>query len=180
MELSRQMLLLAAENYGSYYLHITKNKTLSVTTKGQWDNVLYLTKINNENRGTGIRIHASGKPYRVIVRFNEKVENDIKEKEGNNIMSHIKKDSYVIALDLKGSEFDSIEFSKKISNLSFTTSDITFIIGGSLGLSTKVLSACNEKICFSKLTFPHQLIRIFLLEQLYRAFKIANNETYHK
>lgn len=113
-------------------------------------------------------------------KVNEKVENDIKEKEGNNIMSHIKKDSYVIALDLKGSEFDSIEFSKKISNLSFTTSDITFIIGGSLGLSTKVLSACNEKICFSKLTFPHQLIRIFLLEQLYRAFKIANNETYHK
>ena len=113
-------------------------------------------------------------------KVNEKVENDIKEKEGNSILSHIKKDSYVIALDLKGSEFDSIEFSKKISSLSITTSDITFIIGGSLGLSAKVLSACNEKICFSKLTFPHQLIRIFLLEQLYRAFKLANNEAYHK
>lgn len=113
-------------------------------------------------------------------KTNEKIENDIKQKEGNNILSHIKKDSYVIALDLKGSEFDSVGFSKKISNLSITNSDITFIIGGSLGLSDKVLSSCNEKICFSKLTFPHQLIRIFLLEQLYRAFKIANNETYHK
>ncbi len=113
-------------------------------------------------------------------KTNEKVENDIKEKEGNNILSHIKKDSYVIALDLKGKEFDSIAFSKEISNISISSSNITFIIGGSLGISNKVLSACNEKICFSKLTFPHQLIRIFLLEQLYRAFKISNNETYHK
>lgn len=113
-------------------------------------------------------------------KTNEKIENDIKEKEGNNILSHIKKDSYVIALDLKGKEFDSIAFSKEISNLSISSSNITFIIGGSLGISNKVLSACNEKICFSKLTFPHQLIRIFLLEQLYRAFKISNNETYHK
>lgn len=113
-------------------------------------------------------------------RANEKIENDIKEKEGNNILSHIKKDSYVIALDLKGSEFDSVSFSKRLTNLSLSNSNITFIIGGSLGLSNKALSACNEKICFSKLTFPHQLIRIFLLEQIYRAFKIANNETYHK
>lgn len=113
-------------------------------------------------------------------KTNEKIENDIKEKEGNNILSHIKRDSYVIALDLKGKEFDSIAFSKEISNISISSSNITFIIGGSLGISNKVLSACNEKICFSKLTFPHQLIRIFLLEQLYRAFKISNNETYHK
>lgn len=113
-------------------------------------------------------------------RANEKTENDIKEKEGNNILSHIKKDSYVIALDLKGSEFDSVSFSKRLTYLSLSNSNITFIIGGSLGLSNKVLSACNEKICFSRLTFPHQLIRIFLLEQLYRTFKIANNETYHK
>lgn len=113
-------------------------------------------------------------------KTNEKIENDIKEKEGNNILSHIKKDSYVIALDLKGKEFDSIAFSKEISNISISSSNITFIIGGSLGISNKVLSVCNEKICFSKLTFPHQLIRIFLLEQLYRAFKISNNETYHK
>lgn len=111
---------------------------------------------------------------------NLRVEQNIKEKEGNNILSHIKKDSYVIALDLKGSEFNSVSFSQKIEKLSITNSSITFIIGGSLGLSEKVLSSCNEKICFSKLTFPHQLIRIFLLEQLYRSFKISNNEAYHK
>lgn len=113
-------------------------------------------------------------------KSNEKIEQEIKDKEGNNILSHIKKDSYVIALDLRGKEFDSVTFSQEISRLSITNSNITFIIGGSLGLSEKVLSSCNEKICFSKLTFPHQLIRIFLLEQLYRSFKIANNEAYHK
>lgn len=113
-------------------------------------------------------------------KSNEKIEQEIKDKEGNNILSHIKKDSYIIALDLRGKEFDSVTFSQEISRLSITNSNITFIIGGSLGLSEKVLSSCNEKICFSKLTFPHQLIRIFLLEQLYRSFKIANNEAYHK
>ena len=113
-------------------------------------------------------------------KSNEKIEQEIKDKEGNNILSHIKKDSYVIALDLRGKEFDSVTFSQEISRLSITNSNITFIIGGSLGLSEKVLSSCNEKICFSKLTFPHQLIRIFLLEQLYRSFKISNNEAYHK
>ena len=113
-------------------------------------------------------------------KSNEKIEQEIKDKEGNNILSHIKKDSYIIALDLRGKEFDSVTFSQAISRLSITNSNITFIIGGSLGLSEKVLSSCNEKICFSKLTFPHQLIRIFLLEQLYRSFKIANNEAYHK
>ena len=113
-------------------------------------------------------------------KSNEKIEQEIKDKEGNNILSHIKKDSYIIALDLRGKEFDSVTFSQEISRLSITNSNITFVIGGSLGLSEKVLSSCNEKICFSKLTFPHQLIRIFLLEQLYRSFKIANNEAYHK
>ena len=113
-------------------------------------------------------------------KSNEKIEQEIKDKEGNNILSHIKKDSYIIALDLRGKEFDSVTFSQEISRLSITNSNITFVIGGRLGLSEKVLSSCNEKICFSKLTFPHQLIRIFLLEQLYRSFKIANNEAYHK
>ena len=111
-------------------------------------------------------------------KASEKIEQEIKEKEGQNIISHIKKDSYVIALDLTGKELDSV--AQKIENLSISNSSITFIIGGSLGLSKQVLNYCNEKLCFSKMTFPHQLIRIFLLEQIYRAFKIANNETYHK
>ena len=114
-------------------------------------------------------------------KLNPSLISDIKNKECNKILQAIHKDSFVFCLDLKGKNFSSEEFSQKIDDIALNSnSHITFIIGGSLGLSDKVLSSCNEKICFSKLTFPHQLIRIFLLEQLYRAFKIANNETYHK
>ncbi len=105
---------------------------------------------------------------------------DIKNKECERISSHIKKDSYVIALDLNGKQYSSEEFSKKIANISLINSNITIIIGGSLGMTEQFLNTVNEKICFSKMTFPHQLIRIFLLEQLFRAFKISNNETYHR
>lgn len=105
----------------------------------------------------------------------------VKEKEGENILNNIKKDSYVVCLDLKGKQFTSEEFSEKINNISINyNSSITFIIGGSLGISFKVLNNANELISFSKMTFPHQLFRVFLLEQIYRAFKIINNETYHK
>ena len=110
---------------------------------------------------------------------NTLIEN-IKTKECDNIIKHIKNDSYVISLDLTGKEYSSEEFSKHIDQLSLLTSNITFIIGGSLGLTKQVLSLSNNKICFSKMTFPHQLIRIFLLEQLFRSFKISNNETYHR
>ena len=105
----------------------------------------------------------------------------IKDKEGSNILSHIKKDTYVICLDLKGKQFTSEEFSQKINNISTNiSSSITFIIGGSLGISQSVLKKANESISFSKMTFPHQLFRVILLEQIYRAFKIMNNEAYHK
>jgi len=113
-------------------------------------------------------------------KMNTSLENQIKEKEGRLILNHIKKESYVFALDLAGKQFSSEEFSKKLDILSMQSSHITFIIGGSLGLANSVLQVCNEKICFSKMTFPHQLIRVFLLEQIFRAFKIANNETYHR
>ena len=105
----------------------------------------------------------------------------IKDKESKNILNQIKKDSYVICLDLKGKQYTSEEFAKKIDNISLNySSSITFIIGGSLGLTQKLLNMANQKICFSKMTFPHQLIRVFLLEQLFRSFKISNGETYHK
>jgi len=105
----------------------------------------------------------------------------IKEKESDNILAHTEKNSYIITLDLHGKQFSSEEFSEKIMNISTNNSStITFIIGGTLGLSDKLLKASNELICFSKMTFPHQLIRVFLLEQLFRAFKISNNETYHR
>ncbi len=113
-------------------------------------------------------------------KTNQNIENEIKTKECNNIINHIKKDSYVISLDLTGKQLSSEEFSKNIENISMQSSQITFIIGGSLGLTDKVLSMSNQKICFSKMTFPHQLIRVFLLEQIFRAFKISNGETYHR
>ena len=113
-------------------------------------------------------------------KINDSIINEIKNKEALKIISKIKKDSYVISLDLTGKSFSSEEFSKKIENISLNyNSSITFIIGGTLGLTEEILNLSKEKICFSKMTFPHQLIRIFLLEQLFRAFKISNNETYH-
>ena len=113
-------------------------------------------------------------------KTNSKIENEIKTKECNNIINHIKKDSYIICLDLKGKELTYEQISETIENISMESSQITFIIGGSLGLTEEVLNISNKKICFSKMTFPHQLIRVFLLEQIYRAFKISNGETYHK
>jgi len=113
-------------------------------------------------------------------KLNDSTINEVKNKECNKMIQWVKKDSYIICLDLKGKEFSSEEFSKKIENIALNfNSSITFIIGGTLGLNEEILSISNEKICFSKMTFPHQLIRVFLLEQLFRAFKISNNETYH-
>ncbi|MBR3254616.1 MAG: 23S rRNA (pseudouridine(1915)-N(3))-methyltransferase RlmH [Clostridia bacterium] len=104
----------------------------------------------------------------------------IKEKEGNNIIAHIKSNSFVVCLDLAGKQYTSEELAVELDNLSLDYSHLTFIIGGSLGLSNKVLDSSNKLLSFSKLTFPHQLIRVFLLEQIYRCFKISNGETYHK
>lgn len=113
--------------------------------------------------------------------LNDSLASIVKEKEASNIISHIEKSSYVIALDLKGKQYTSEDFSNKLADISINnSSNITFIIGGTLGLSEKVLKCSNELICFSKMTFPHQLIRVFLLEQIFRAFKISNNETYHR
>lgn len=113
-------------------------------------------------------------------KINESVINEIKEKECKKILENIKKDSYVMALDLKGKQFTSEEFSREIENIKVKGfSSITFIIGGTLGLTNEVLNVSNELISFSKMTFPHQLIRVFLEEQLFRAFRISNNETYH-
>ena len=117
---------------------------------------------------------------RIPDKINDSIIKDIKQKECKKILDLLKKDSYKICLDLNGREFSSENFSKKIEEISLNSfSSITFIIGGTLGLSEELLNACDESICFSKMTFPHQLIRVFLLEQLFRAFKISHNETYH-
>lgn len=111
----------------------------------------------------------------------EKEELQIKAKEGEAILKGIKEGSFVIALDLKGKMISSEEFSTYIEELGVNgKSDVVFVIGGSLGISQEVLNRANYKLCFSKMTFPHQLFRVMLLEQIYRAFRIMKNEPYHK
>lgn len=113
-------------------------------------------------------------------KINESIIQEIKNKECKKIEEQIKKDSYTVCLDLKGKQYTSEEFSKKIDDIALNfNSTLNFIIGGTLGITNTLLDKANEKICFSKMTFPHQLIRVFLLEQLFRAFKISKGETYH-
>lgn len=104
----------------------------------------------------------------------------IKDKEGERILSKINNE-YLIALAIDGKNVDSLELAEKIEKIfTYESSDICFVIGGSLGLSYKVLERSNYKLSFSKMTFPHQLMRLILLEQIYRVFRINNNEPYHK
>lgn len=108
-------------------------------------------------------------------------ENIVKELEGERILSSIRDGFYVVLLDLKGESLDSVSLSKKIDEIStYFSSKIAFVIGGSYGVSEAVKKRANYKLSFSKLTFPHQLMKGILLEQIYRSFKILNNETYHK
>ena len=103
----------------------------------------------------------------------------IKEKEGKKILSKIKDNSYVIALAIDGKNLSSEELAETINKLGVRgISNITFVIGGSLGLSDEVLSRADYKLSFSKMTFPHQLMRLILLEQVYRAYRINNGEPY--
>lgn len=107
--------------------------------------------------------------------------NLVKEREGERILNKINDSTYVIALAIEGKQLSSEELSTKIDKLALTgNSDITFIIGGSLGLSQEVLKRSNYKLSFSKMTFPHQLMKLILLEQIYRAFRISKGEPYHK
>jgi 23S rRNA (pseudouridine1915-N3)-methyltransferase len=106
-------------------------------------------------------------------------EQKVIDNESNKILKTLPA-GYNICLDLSGKQYSSEEFAEKLQDLQLTNSTINFIIGGSLGMNQNLKNYCNEKICFSKMTFPHQLIRVFLLEQIYRAFKINNHEKYHK
>ena len=105
----------------------------------------------------------------------------IKDREGERILKAVREDAYVIALAIEGQAPDSVGLSKKIERLGVEgTSHLTFVIGGSLGLSSAVLKRADEKLSFSRMTFPHQLMRVILLEQLYRSFRIMKGEPYHK
>lgn len=111
---------------------------------------------------------------------NELDSKTVKKKEAERIISKIPSNSYTIVLDLKGKELDSVEFAKKMDEIKNTNSTINFIIGGSLGLDDSVINKADYRLCFSKFTFPHKLMKLILLEQIYRSFKINNNESYHK
>jgi 23S rRNA (pseudouridine1915-N3)-methyltransferase len=108
-------------------------------------------------------------------------ENVVKEIEGERILSSIKDGFYVVLLDIQGQMLDSVSLSKKIDEIStYFSSKIAFVIGGSYGVSEAVKKRANFSLSFSKMTFPHQLAKGMLLEQIYRSFKILSNETYHK
>lgn len=105
----------------------------------------------------------------------------ILSKEGERILAHIRDNTYVIVLAIQGKMLDSVELSKKMEQLAVSgEGDITFVIGGSLGLDESVYHRADYKLSFSPMTFPHQLMRVILLEQIYRAFRISANEPYHK
>ena len=105
----------------------------------------------------------------------------VKEIEGQRIIKQLKKDSYVILLSLKGKQMDSIKFSREIEKINtYNSSHITFVIGGSVGVSEQVEQRADLLLKLSEMTFPHNIARLLILEQIYRAYKILNNETYHK
>lgn len=111
----------------------------------------------------------------------EAEENQIKKAEGTRILKYIKDGAYTIALAIEGTVLSSTELAAKLEQLGINgTSHITFIIGGSLGLSHEVLERADYKLSFSKMTFPHQLMRVVLSEQIYRAYRINSGEPYHK
>ncbi len=114
-----------------------------------------------------------------LMDYNYDDKKTIKE-EFNSIMKVFNKNDYNILMDINGDMIDSVSLSKKIETTLNFNSTITFIIGGSLGVSDELRKICNYKLSFSKLTFPHQLFRVILLEQIYRSFKIINHEEYHK
>lgn len=108
-------------------------------------------------------------------------ELQIKEKEAVRLLSHIKENDYVVALAINGKSYDSVSFAEHLEQLAVNgKSSLTFVIGGSLGLHESVLGQCKERLSFSAMTFPHQLMRVILLEQLYRSYRIQNHEPYHK
>lgn len=111
----------------------------------------------------------------------EKEQNGIRDKEGERLIKHIKAEDYVIALAIDSPQYDSVAFSKKLEQYGITgKGNIVFVIGGSLGICESVLQRADERISFSKMTFPHQLMRVILLEQIYRGYRIMKNEPYHK
>ncbi len=111
----------------------------------------------------------------------EKEEDRIREKEGERLLRQIKEDDHVVALAISGKQYDSLAFARRLDGFALRgRSRVVFVIGGSLGLSEQVLARADEELSFSKMTFPHQLMRVILLEQIYRGYRIIRGEPYHK
>lgn len=131
----------------------------------------YVNKINHYHKLEVVEV--KDEP----IKDNENVVLDV---EGKRVLEKIANDEYVILLDLHGKSIDSISLARSINKLFISYSKITFVIGGSLGLSKQLIERSNSRIKLSDLTFLHQMTRLIILEQIYRSFKILNNETYHK
>lgn len=117
------------------------------------------------------------KYHKIII--DEVIDSDIKH-EGDLLLRKVHDKDYVVLLDIMGKEMSSLEFSQFIDTSFLWHSNITFIIGGSDGVDERIRNRANERVSFSKMTFPHQLFRVILLEQIYRSFKIMHHESYHK
>ena len=157
---------------------------ISVLTVGKIKEKFYTEAINEYSK----RLSRYCKLEIVQVPDEKTVENCseneadiVKQKEGERLLKHMPENAYVITLEIQGKQLDSVEMAKKINQLGIQrNSHIVFVIGGSLGLHKSVSNRADYKMSFSKMTFPHQLMRVILLEQIYRSFRIINNQPYHK
>lgn len=137
----------------------------------------YAKRLSRYCKLTFVQVPDEKTPDRASDAQNEQIRNT----EGQRLLKHIRPQDYVIALAIEGQMPDSVGLSQKLNCLGVNgVSTIDLVIGGSLGLSSEVLSRADEKLSFSKLTFPHQLMQLILLEQIYRAYRIMNGEPYHK
>ena len=144
--------------------------------------LIVVSKMNQKYLDQGIEYYLKQIPQKVeIIEVKDGKDEHAMQFEGENILKHIDQSDYVIALAIKGKQFTSEEFAQKMDELMvYHPGNITFIIGGSYGLSAHVYERTQMQMSFSKMTFPHQLMRLVFIEQLYRAFMIMKNHPYHK
>lgn len=137
----------------------------------------YLKRLSRYARVEEIQIPDEQEP----ASLSPALEEQIKDKEGAGILRHVKPEDYVIALDIEGQQPSSVEFAHQLQKMTMQSiPSVVFIIGGSLGLSSSVLQRTDQRMSMGRMTFPHQLARVMMLEQLYRAMKINAGERYHK
>jgi len=144
--------------------------------------LIVVGKMNHKYLNQGIEYYSKQLPQKLkIIEVKDGKNEQAKHDEGKDILKHIDSGDYVIGMAIEGKSFTSEEFSSKLENLLMHQhKNIVFVIGGSYGFSNEVYHRANECVSFSKMTFPHQLMRLIFIEQLYRAFMIMKNHPYHK